>query len=412
MTHASPCRFHATHDDAAAPAPAVVPGLHIAPPPAPQLSTVVVVPVKDEAENLPRTLAALAAQQDLQGQLLPPGFFEIIVLANNCHDQSAAVARRFAAAHPHIVLHVAEITLPPAEAHIGRARRLLMDEACRRLELVNSATGFIASTDGDTEVAPTWLATTRAELTTYRAAAVCGRILTPPPAARCPVRRYHLRDAAYRLLQARLEAELDPSPGDPWPRHHQHFGASFAITSAAYRRVGGLPVVPYLEDEALYRALRRHDLRVRHSPAVRVFTSDRQEGRVAVGLSWQLREWAVLSAQHQEPLVAGAPHLLAVLAVRRQLRQLWQATRPAEPTESIPAAQTHAVEELAATLGVSAVSLTMQVRQATTLGELWEWVELHLLTKPAWTQQWRPVPLSQAVSELRRQLSLTTTAKP
>ncbi|MCB2409913.1 glycosyltransferase [Hymenobacter lucidus] len=410
MTHASPSRFHATHDAAAA--PAVVAVLHIAALPAPELHAVVIVPVKDEAENLSRTLAALATQQDLQGQSLPIGFFEVIVLANNCHDQSAAVARRFADAHPHLVLHVVEMTLPPAEAHIGRARRLLMDEACRRLELVNSATGFIASTDGDTEVAPTWLAATLAELTTYRAAAVCGRILTPPRPTSCPVRRYHLRDAAYRLLQARLEAELDPSPGDPWPRHHQHFGASFAITVAAYRRVGGLPVVPYLEDEALYQALRRHDLRVRHSPAVRVFTSDRQEGRVAVGLSWQLREWAVLSVQQQEPLVAGVPCLVAALEVRRQLRHFWQATRPAEPTEIIPATQTQSIAEIASTLGVSAVSLTLRVHQAAAFGELWEWVEHSLLTKASWTQQWPPVPLSEAVSELRRLLSLTTTAKP
>ncbi|TGE17018.1 glycosyltransferase [Hymenobacter elongatus] len=402
MTHVSPARFHAAHE---ATASAVVPGLHIIIPPAPEMRAVVVIPVKDEADNLPQTLAALAAQLDLCGQPLSPRFFEVIVLANNCQDHSAAVARRFAQLHPALPIHVVEITLPPTEAHIGRARRLLMDEACRRLELITSADGFIASTDGDTRVAADWLAATHAELTAHRAAAVCGRILTPARDKQCVVRRYHLRDASYRLLRARLEAELDPNSADPWPRHHQHFGASFAITAVAYRRVGGLPVVPYLEDEALYRALQRHDLRVRHSPAVRVFTSDRHEGRVAVGLSWQLREWAALGAKQQEPLVASTPSLVATLTARRQLRRLWQQAQLTGAADVISDEQNRALGQLADFLGVSAVPLSLQLRQAAFFGELWEWAEQEPLANAAWTQRWCPVPLSQGLHELRQELA-------
>ena len=62
--------------------------------------------------------------------------YEIIVLANNCRDGTARVARRLADAHADLALHVVEIELPPTEAHVGTARRLAMDEACRRLLLV------------------------------------------------------------------------------------------------------------------------------------------------------------------------------------------------------------------------------------------------------------------------------------
>ncbi|TGE21160.1 glycosyltransferase [Hymenobacter metallicola] len=388
---------------------AIIPCLHIPAQPAAHLQAVVIIPVKDEAEQLPAALAALSAQVDLEGRPLPPGWFEVLVLANNCQDSSAAEARRFAADHPHMCLHVAEISLPPAEAHIGRARRLLMDEACRRLELVGHPAGFIASTDGDTCVASTWLAATQRELRQFAVAAVCGRILTPTRPRSSLVRRYHLRDAAYRLLQARLEAELDPNPNDPWPRHHQHFGASFAITAAAYRQVGGLPVVPYLEDEALYRALRRHDLSVRHSPAVRVLTSDRQQGRVAVGLSWQLREWELLAGQTQ-PVVAGMPHVVATLLLRRHLRHLWLETQAVILPEIMLWNQHYGIAPVAEELGVSRVALLLRLRQATTFGQLWEWIEQDVLPGPAWARRWQPVPLSQGLQELRLRLFATRAA--
>ncbi|SHJ84050.1 Glycosyltransferase like family 2 [Hymenobacter daecheongensis DSM 21074] len=401
MDHVSPLRFHAAQEATAA--LVLADTWRIATLPRPALQAAIIIPVKDEAENLPHTLAALAAQTDLAGQPLPPDSYEIIVLANNCHDQTAAVARRFAAAHPHLALHVGEITLPPAQAHVGRARRLLMDEACRRLELVPATEGVILSTDGDTRVAPTWVAATLAEISTHQAEAVGGRILTPQANDRPAERRYHLRDTAYRLLRARLESLIDPNPADPWPRHHQHFGASFAITARAYRRVGGLPEVAYLEDEALYQALCRHDLRVRHSPAVRVFTSDRHEGRVEVGLSWQLRQWSALHEQQREPMVEGAAQLLAGWQDRRALRQFWQQTLlSSAPAQTLPSELT--VPILAERLGISIVLLAQRLRQMAAFGELWAWVQQEQ-DQAGRSQRWPLVPLSCAVAELRQQVA-------
>ena len=402
MTQALPLRFHATHEAAAAPAcpPAQEESL-LAVAPCAELTVSVIIPAKDEAASLPATLAALAAQTDLDGRPLPPRSYEVIVLANNCRDATARVARQLALAYPRLVLHVAERTLPPAEAHVGRARRLLMDEAARRLRAVGRPHGIIASTDADTRVAPDWLAATAAAVAAG-ADAVGGRILTDaPPAPRCPARRCQLRDAAYNLLAARLEHRLDPAPADPWPRHHQHFGASLALTAAAYAQVGGLPVVPYLEDEALYQALYRHDLRVRHSPAVRVLTSGRHEGRVAVGLSAQLREWAALG--QREPLVAGGPELAAIWRARHQLRQLWQQANLGRrlPLTAVPAAPTSSAKQVAALLGIEGAGLTQQLLRPTTFGLLWEWALTEQAAARQWAGRWPAVPLSQALAELR-----------
>lgn len=398
MNSVLPSRFHAARE-AVAQAPTAA--WHVATPPAPGLQAVVIIPAKDEAENLPATLAALAAQTTLDGQPLPPAFYEVLILANNCTDATAAVARRVAARWPHLTVHVGEVALPAAEAHVGKARRLLMDEACRRLEMSGNPIGFIASTDADTCVAANWLAATAAELAAG-ADAVGGRILmADPPAVPCPLRRCQLQDATYHLLRTRLESFLDPVATDPWPRHHQHFGASLALTTAAYRRVGGLPVVPYLEDEALCQALYHHDLRLRHSPCIRVYTSGRQQGRVAVGLSWQLRQWAELQECRQEPLVESPAQLVAEWQLRRQLRCLWEQT-----TAGLP--EPHLLQAAALQLLIPVPTLHYQLKTSSTFGRLWSWVSQQQDTWAAHRPSTPKLPLSAAIAELRRLLGAYT----
>jgi|GEM_PF-551388 len=371
------------------------------PPPSSFLRACVIIPAKDEATNLPATLAALAGQVDGAGRPLPPAEVEVIVLANNCQDHTAEVVRAAAAQHPRLALHVAELHLPPAEAHVGRARRLLLDEAARRLEIVEApGSGLLLSTDADTLVAPTWVWATRQEAAAG-AEAVAGRILTAkaalaasaaaaaaPADSRCPVRALQVRDAAYRLLLTQLEHRLDAAPADPWPRHHQHFGASLAVTVRAYRRVGGLPVVPFLEDEALWQLLRQHDLPVRHSPHVRVVTSPRRCGRVEVGLSWQLREWAQLAETGQEPLVPCCHELARVWRARRRLRAWWQQGQRQASPELLRLAQ--AVE-------VPLPELLVEARRAGTFGQFWHWVEQRRGAV-------LPVPLAGAMRALRAYL--------
>jgi hypothetical protein len=138
-----------------------------------------------------------------------------------------------------------------------------------------------------------------------------------------------------------------------------------ALTVAAYRQVGGLPVVRYLEDEALWRALCRHDLPVRHSPRVRVSTSARQQGRVEVGLSWQLREWAAHALEHREPQVECPRQLATLWQARHELRAWWE--KRSQPTPA-------GFREWALMLGVQAGEMHEKLNKAQNFGEFWDWV--------------------------------------
>ena len=283
-----------------------------------------IVPVRNEAHALAATLASVATQRTLHGAPFDLSRLEVLVLANNCTDDSAAVARACGRAHPGLTVHVEEVQLPPAQAHIGHVRALLMDAACDRLACTAQG-AYVVSTDGDTVAHPHWLACT---LQAFEAGAdvVGGRILLDPQVPLdLATLRHHRCDTAHRLAQSRLEALIDPDPADPWPRHHQHFGASLALRSRAYRQVGGIPAVRYLEDVALVDACRLADLRVRHCPLVRVWTSPRRVGRVEVGLSWQLQQWAQHAQDDMPMRVENPDGFVARVQRRRRLREAWHA---------------------------------------------------------------------------------------
>ncbi|HEY9768149.1 MAG TPA: glycosyltransferase [Coleofasciculaceae cyanobacterium] len=285
----------------------------------------VIVPVRNEAFNLEATLLALTNQINLEGKELDKNRYEIIILANNCTDNSAEVARRFAQTQPNLVLHVVEMTLNNDRAHIGWVRKILMDEAYRRFKAIGRNFGVIASTDGDTRVASTWIAATLAEIKNG-ADAVGGRIITnnqERSKLNKNTRLYYLRHLRYGYLTSQLESYLDPD-FESLPRHHHHYAASLAVTAQMYAQVGGLPPLRSSEDVALYDALKRADARFRHSPMVRVITSARAIGRVEAGLSNRLSQLNVMAQKHQSILVESAELVAIRFCLRRWLRYLWQ----------------------------------------------------------------------------------------
>jgi hypothetical protein len=281
----------------------------------------VVVPVRNEAASIGDAIEALARQREVDR-----ADYEIIVLANNCDDNSAALARAAGGRHTGLRLEVIERSFPPEQANVGHVRRLLMDEAAHRLE----PNGVIASTDGDTFVDAHWLAAILREIKSG-AELVGGRIIARWPgdgSVDAATRRCHLNDIAYQFLKAEIEALIDPDPADPWPRHFQHFAASLAVTARAYQAVGGLPKVDCLEDVALHDALRRIDAPIRHSLAVRVSTAARAGGRVRIGFSTQLAEWRDLKRDGGIRYVESARFLIEQSEFKRQLREAWARSRP------------------------------------------------------------------------------------
>jgi glycosyltransferase involved in cell wall biosynthesis len=286
----------------------------------------VIVPVRNEEKNIIATLKALRDQVDLDRKPFNKNRYEIIILANNCTDNSAAIARNFVRDNPELNLHLIEKTLSRDRAYIGWVRKLLMDEAYHRLSLLGKQDGVIASTDGDTRVSKTWLAAILNEIQAG-ADAVGGRIITDfkeRSALDKVTKLYFLRYVVYRYLVAQLEALIDPNAIDVFPRHHQNFGANLAVTAQMYAKVGGLPPVRTPEDVAFYQALVRADAHFRHSTRVRVYTSARMLGRAPAGLAKRLQELNDMGHQHKSLLVESASVVENRFRLRRKLRCLWQ----------------------------------------------------------------------------------------
>ena len=247
----------------------------------------VAIPARDEAARLPACLRALARQRSGHGQAVEPSALAVLVFANNCADATAEVARDLAASLP-FRLAVVEAVLPPGKSHAGGARRKAMDAAA---DMLGDPRAALLSTDADGRAAPDWLAANLAALAAGADAVAGAFVPDPAEVSRLPpaLRARERSEAAYAALLDELAWLVDPDPHDPWPRHSIHSGASLALTLGAYRRIGGLPAVPVGEDRALFKAVRRAGMRVRHCPAARVTVSCRLDGRAAGGMADTLR---------------------------------------------------------------------------------------------------------------------------
>ena len=223
-------------------------------------------------------LASLAVQRDQAGKPIASGTFEVLVFANNCSDDTAAMARSYGEMVPYR-LHVVEDRLPPQRAHAGGARKVAMDRAADLLMAGRRHDGVILTTDADSRVQPLWIASNLAALADG-VDAVAGYIdadaIENVSLGAGFLRRGRLEDV-YLSHVAEIYALLDPRPHDPWPNHRVHSGASFAVTLEAYQAIGGLPSRALGEDAALAHALEsagvsgsaQHDGVRRHLMSVR-----------------------------------------------------------------------------------------------------------------------------------------------
>jgi glycosyltransferase involved in cell wall biosynthesis len=240
---------------------------------------VVAIPVRNEAERIAPCLRALAVQQYASR----PG---VVLLLNNCTDDTKAVVRGLAAELP-ITLHPIAVDLPPDEAHAGMARTLALQHAAA----LAGPDGVLLTTDADSVAPPDWLQRNLACIA-EGADAVTGRAVIDPVEARLIPQAMHdadARECAYAALLDQIASVLDPDPADPWPRHTEESGASIAVTVPAWSRVGGMHPVPLGEDRAFVTALRRNDVRIRHEPLIWVTVSGRIEGRAAGGMADTMR---------------------------------------------------------------------------------------------------------------------------
>ena len=122
-----------------------------------RLAAIVAIPVRDEAERIPACLNALAMQRNGYGQPLRADTFGVVLMLNNCADDTADIVRQMRDRLPFCVW-VVERQLPAMMAHAGWARKLAMDAAADLLSAGETAQPrVIMTTDADARVGPRWI---------------------------------------------------------------------------------------------------------------------------------------------------------------------------------------------------------------------------------------------------------------
>ncbi|HEY0934666.1 MAG TPA: glycosyltransferase [Trebonia sp.] len=216
----------------------------------------VIVPAHDEEDLLPLCLQSLRRA----ARAVPGLPVHLVVVADACRDRTAAVARRGGAA-----------VVTVDARNVGAARAAGAREVLRRTGHLHPADVWLATTDADTVVPPSWLG----QQTRYADRgwdAVVGTIQVPdwsgyPPAVRSLFRE---RYTAGGSLHA-----------------HVH-GANLGFRASAYLAAGGFPDKPTAEDHALVAALAAAGRRVLRTRRVTVVTSSRRQARAPLGFSGYL----------------------------------------------------------------------------------------------------------------------------
>ena len=329
--------------------------------PDPALAICVIIPVKNEARHLRTTLESLLNQLHEDGTKFDFGSYEVLLLINNSDDESLQIATEFKLSYTEFPLNIAEIELPGALANIGTVRRLLMNEAYRRFNFLGNNRGIIASIDGDTAADNHWLHHIRKEIDAGNDAV--GGLITINEKAGSAEQAY-LRDMEYRYLLTEVEQLLCPQINDPLPRHFHFFGANMAVTAEYYYKSGGIPEVDCLEDMAFHTALLRCDARIRRSTEVKVVTSARFDGRVAIGFSEQLRKWSNENQERIPQVVEDSELHIYSCFLKGQLQTFWKSKGTSDRSLSI--------EGLAPALGVSGEWLKAQLHSHKFFGTFWE----------------------------------------
>lgn len=242
----------------------------------------------------------------------------VIIYANNCTDDTVAVAR--GASLP-FALTIIEAEMPAGAADIGHARRAATNAAAAHLLALGRPQGIVASTDADSRVGPGWLSAL-SHAFAPDVDAVCG-VIDLDGAVNPGLIAKRGAEAAYAETVAEICDHLDPRVHDPWPNHIWSWGANFAVRAQCLINIGEPPLVSLGEDRALHAALLHHDMRIRHDSAVRVRTSARAKGRVPGGFADLLTNYADDPAALADFALEPAAISWARAASRGRIRQRW-----------------------------------------------------------------------------------------
>jgi len=208
----------------------------------------IVIPAHNEEEVIGIGIrAALVAAIDprLEGEEVA-----LFVVLDSCGDATAQIAAREGAR-----------TLSVCASNVGLARAMGADAA------IALGARWLAFTDADTVVSPTWLA----DQLSLEADAVCGSV---------GVDDWSPHGIYASLLHAHFLRTYMDADG-----HRHVHGANLGVSAAAYRRAGGFRHLACHEDVDFVRALEAAGARIAWSAKPRVVTSARRHARAQGGFA-------------------------------------------------------------------------------------------------------------------------------
>ncbi|PWD51552.1 glycosyl transferase [Serinibacter arcticus] len=219
----------------------------------------VVVPARDEELLLPACLDALEAARARLAADRPDVRTAVVVVLDDCHDGSAAVAAGRA-----------DVVLLTDAGNVGAARALGVAHAAGLAGADWGATAWLAHTDGDSRVPADWLVEHVA--TAEAGADVLVGTVRPDPADLDAARL-----AAWRLTRTAVA------------NGHVH-GANLGMRASTDALVGGIAPLGLHEDVDVVERARGAGARIVATQRCDVLTSGRLVGRTDGGYAGYLRE--------------------------------------------------------------------------------------------------------------------------
>jgi len=211
--------------------------------PSSRLGIVVVIPAYRE----PHLLLSLMALQRCE---LPNCDTEVLIVINDSEKDSdeirqlnlaiAGDVKQWAATHNNTRLwfHILyQCGMPAKEAGVGLARKIGMDEACRRLEQAGNPQGIIACFDADSRCAPNYLRALEAHFHVHPQTPACSIHFEHPLLGADFPEEVYRAITAYEL-HLRYFVAAQRFAGFPFAFHT--IGSSMAVRCRAYQEQGGM----------------------------------------------------------------------------------------------------------------------------------------------------------------------------
>ena len=283
---------------------------------------VIAIPVRDEAELLPRCLASLRRAMAATSTL-----GTVVVVVNGSTDESAQVVVDWLLRHAVAGL-VVEVAFDLSIQDAPHARRLALDIAAQF-----APDGVLLTTDADSYVGTDWI--DRALASIERGFdLVCDDVrLDESEASSLPkeVGRIGELERAYVAACIDLWRLWTGTTDDPVDTRAS--GAGMAIRTSAYTAVGGLPLPRHGEDRALRSIMRQSGFRTMTSLDCGTRTSARLDARAAGGCGETLRQRAVDPDPVCDGSLVPVAQLMAIARGDRSLSGSLPASSPMRASE-------------------------------------------------------------------------------